>query len=38
VGLVVSLLGPPRVEVDGQPLVLETRKATARLALLVFLA
>ncbi len=32
--LIVSLLGPPQVEVDGQPLQVDTRKATALLAYL----
>jgi DNA-binding SARP family transcriptional activator len=30
----ISLLGAPRIEVDGQPLVVDTRKATAMLAFL----
>lgn len=30
----ISLLGPPRIEVDGRPLVVDTRKAIALLAYL----
>ena len=30
----IALLGAPRVEVDGAPLVVDTRKATAMLAFL----